>query len=68
MTGIPFKRGLIVALIASGLVACQGAEPFDYQPISEIPAGAGLFSGADGQFVLYRSAPSEPRERRAPAN
>ena len=68
MTGISFKWSVIVALIASGLVACQGAEPFDYRPVDEIPAGAGLFSGADGQFVLYRSAPSEPRERKAPAN
>ncbi len=68
MTGKPFKRGLMVALIALGLTACQGAEPFDYRPISEIPAGPGLFSGAGGQFVLYRSAPSEPPERRAPAN
>ena len=68
MTGKPFKRGLIVALIALGLTACQGAEPFDFRPISEIPAGPGLFSGADGQFALYRSVPSEPRQRAAPAN
>ncbi len=68
MTGIPFMRGLIVALIAFCLAACGSAEPFGYRPISEIPAGPGLFSGADGQFVIYRSTTTEPRERTSPAN
>ncbi len=48
-------KGLIVALVALVLAACGGAKPFDYQPTAdEMKPGGGLFSGDDGEFVIYR--------------
>ena len=41
------------ALLALG--ACQSAEPFDYQSFDKRP---GLFSGADGHFVVFGGKPS----------
>ena len=38
------------------LGACADVKPFDYQASGEIPAGPGLFSGADGAFVILRRA------------
>jgi hypothetical protein len=43
-----------VLLIALLLTACSNAEPFDYQPIDRIPAGPGLLTGEEGEFVIHR--------------
>lgn len=34
--------------------ACAHYEPFDPTPVADIPEGPGLFSGEDGEWVLYR--------------
>lgn len=51
------KAGLIAVflVLGLGLGACGGgAKPFDYQPAAdEMKPGPGLFSGADGEFVIY---------------
>ena len=49
------RNALIVVLVALGLAACGGnAKRFDYQPVAgEMKPGAGLFSGDDGEFVIY---------------
>ena len=44
-----FAASLFLCLL---LAACQH-KSIDYQPVSEIPAGPGLFSGEDGEFNLY---------------
>ncbi len=40
----------LVALVS--LAGCAGGQPFDYTPVDEIPPGPGLFTGADGAFVI----------------
>ncbi len=35
--------------------ACAEVKPFEYTEIHEIQPGPGLFSGEDGEFVLYRN-------------
>lgn len=53
----PIRRAaaglLAAAMLAIGLAACSGVQPYDFVAIDEIPPGPGLFSGADGEFVLY---------------
>ncbi len=39
--------------LALALAACAGAKPFEYHPIHEIPEGPGLFTGEDGEWVIY---------------
>ena len=39
--------------LALALAACAGAKPFEYHPIDEIPEGPGLFTGEDGEWVIY---------------
>ncbi len=39
--------------LALTLAACAGAKPFEYHPIHEIPEGPGLFTGEDGEWVIY---------------
>ncbi len=48
-----WKRLVLLAVLAAGLAACSGVQPYSYTPIDEIPPGPGLFSGEDGEFVLY---------------
>ena len=36
------------------LTGCATAEPYEFHPIDEIPEGPGLFSGEDGEFILFR--------------
>lgn len=48
------KRLIPVIALAAMLAGCSGVEPYSYTPIDEIPPGPGLFSGEDGEFVLYR--------------
>ena len=47
--------GLVaLGLVVLGLAACGNVKQFDYQPVAdEIKPGAGLFSGDDGEFVIY---------------
>ena len=47
-------RWLAAAVFATALAACSAGKPADYTAIDEIPPGPGLFSGADGEFTLYR--------------
>lgn len=48
------RNSLIVVLVALGLAACGNVKQFDYQPVAgEMKPGAGLFSGDDGEFVIY---------------
>ncbi|MDH3231373.1 MAG: hypothetical protein OEN55_16400 [Alphaproteobacteria bacterium] len=44
---------LALAVLAAGLVACSGVEPFANTESHEIPPGPGLLSGEDGEFELY---------------
>ena len=44
----------IVVLAAAGLGAC-GGQPHHYTPVDEVAEGPGLFSGEDGEFVIYRA-------------
>lgn len=48
------RRWLAVLLFFGLLAACSGVEPFAYTEVHEIPPGPGLFSGEDGEFVIYR--------------
>ncbi len=48
-----WKTGCVVATVIL-LTACSGAQPYHYQDNREIPAGPGLFSGADGTFGSAR--------------
>jgi hypothetical protein len=42
---------LLVTLLAAG---CAHMQPFEVQPADQIPPGPGLFSGDDGEFVIFR--------------
>jgi hypothetical protein len=57
-TGKPLHRAatrlLAVAVLAAGLAACSGMQPYNFTAVDEIPPGPGLISGEDGEFVLYR--------------
>jgi len=46
---------LLLLLATLGVLAgCAHSEPFEYVAIDEIPPGPGLFSGEEGEFVLFR--------------
>jgi len=47
------RRLIAVAALAAGLAACANAQPYKFTAIDEIPPGPGLFSGEDGEFVVY---------------
>ena len=54
MRNTSLRNGLVVALVALGLAACGNVKRFDYEPVAdEMKPGAGLFSGDDGEFVIY---------------
>lgn len=46
------RPAILVLALGLALAACAGAEPFAYQPIDEIPAGPGLFTGEAGEWVI----------------
>jgi hypothetical protein len=48
---------LLVALLLAG---CAGIEPYEPRDTREEGPERGLFSGADGEFVIYRKA-DEPQ-------
>ena len=41
------------AALVLAVAACADIKPMEYTEIHEIPPGPGLFSGEDGEFVLY---------------
>jgi hypothetical protein len=48
---------IVLALLPLPLLAgCSGLhyEPFTYTAVGDMRPGPGLFSGADGEFVVYR--------------
>lgn len=48
-------QGLAVVAVALALGACAAGEPREpTKTVDEIPDGPGLFSGEDGEFVIYR--------------
>jgi len=48
-----WRARLASLALALALAACAGAKPFEYHPIHEIPEGPGLFTGEDGEWVIY---------------
>ncbi len=46
------SRIVVMALVATALSGCADLEPFDPPVAGEMMPGPGLFSGADGEFVL----------------
>jgi len=59
---------LLLALSAAALAGCNAA-PLDYHSPQDIPRGPGMFSGADGGFVMRtnvtKDAPSSPAAKPA---
>jgi len=53
-------RLLLLLTILGVLAGCAHGEPFEYVAIDEIPPGAGLFSGGEGEFVLFRRGTLSP--------
>jgi hypothetical protein len=47
-------RLIAAAALSAGLAACSGVRSYEFVAIDEIPPGPGLFSGEDGEFVIYR--------------
>lgn len=47
------KLKLLLLALTAGLLAGCGARHFEYRSADEIPEGPGMFSGKDGEFVLY---------------
>ena len=48
-------RTLLVLLLSVLLLgACVKAEPLESDEVDEIPSGDGLFTGEDGEFVIFR--------------
>ena len=46
------RLAVLAVICLLTLTACADVKPFDYQAADEIPAGPGLFSGADGALVF----------------
>jgi hypothetical protein len=38
------------------VASCAGITPYDPPDYREEPPGSGLFTGADGEFVIYQKA------------
>ena len=54
--------GMVSLLSLVGLVmGCAQYKPFEYHPISEIPEGPGLFSGAKGEWSIARNGKFLPQ-------
>lgn len=48
-------RTLAVLFVSTLLLAaCVKAEPFESDEVDEIPTGSGVFTGEDGEFVIFR--------------
>ncbi len=48
-----WQRVAPVGALLCAVAACAEVKSFEYTEIHEIPPGAGLMSGEDGEFVLY---------------
>ncbi len=50
------KAGVAVAVltVCAVLGACAGWQAFEPPVADEIPEGSGVFSGEDGEFVIFR--------------
>lgn len=48
------SRYPLVLLLILLMAGCADMQPFEYQAVDEIPPGSGLFSGDDGEFVIFR--------------
>ena len=59
---IMMPKLLTFALVALFLSACGPASPYviDQPQPDEMKPGGGLFSGDDGEFVIYGSSPAGP--------
>ncbi len=59
-------RGLAIGLVALFLSACGPASPYviDQPQPDEMKPGPGLFSGKDGEYVLWGSSKSEAEEQK----
>ena len=61
------KLSVMCAAITTVLLAGCGGKSFDYESGNEIPSGAGVFSGKDGEFTVYDSdAKPEDMDKQAP--
>ncbi|MFQ5765574.1 MAG: hypothetical protein ACE5GT_11645 [Rhodospirillales bacterium] len=60
------SKGLAIGLVALFLSACGPASPYviDQPQPDEIPPGRGLFTGKDGEYVLWGSSKSEEEEQK----
>jgi hypothetical protein len=61
-----FRRRLlaVAVLVPLGLLGGCGGRPMEYPtPASEMGREPGLFSGDDGEFVLYRQRQEPPPPR-----
>ena len=67
MAKASLRNGLIVVLVTLGLAACGKATPFNSVPAGEMKPGSGLFSGKDGEFVIYGKPSAEPVEQKPEA-
>lgn len=47
-------RRLAVGALLAALSACAGKPLEPTKVVDEIPEGPGVFSGEDGEFVIYR--------------
>ena len=57
---------LLAAALLVALSACGNVKPIDYTEPHDIQPGPGLFSGKDGDFVLFgerKSAPESETEK-----
>lgn len=57
-----FLRAAAWAAVLSVALAGCSAAPLDYRPVSETPAGPGLFTGEKGKFTFSSVAPAERRD------
>lgn len=46
---------ILFLLLAMTLMGCADMKPLDYRAIDQIKPGPGLFTGEDGEFLLYGS-------------
>jgi hypothetical protein len=51
----PHINALLVTVLATLLIGCAQAKPFEYRSDTEIKEGPGLFSGEKGAFTVYSS-------------
>jgi hypothetical protein len=47
-------RGILLAIVmALPLLACSAVGPFEYHEVDDIKEGSGVFTGEDGEWVIY---------------